>query len=199
MIFKYFKNSLSDHMVGCRTTFLNRFDHLDGYRGLLTKVSGFLSAEETVVNRFDHLDGYRGLLAIFVVITHCVWDFELTGDYRVMQMYGYLIGVTGFFGLSAFLLTYRLLKDFNEAQSNIDAVIIVAKYFLKRFFRIYITFLIYCTLIAFFPVFAGRPADTGKIGNWSQMAWKSLFTRSRYLFNFELISNKFDLNFISDF
>jgi len=77
MIFKYFKNSLSDHMVGCRTTFLNRFDHLDGYRGLLTKVSGFLSAEETVVNRFDHLDGYRGLLAIFVVITHCVWDFEL--------------------------------------------------------------------------------------------------------------------------
>ena len=60
---------------------------------------------------------------------------------------GYFVCVIGFFSLSSFLLTYRLFKDFKESRNTKEELFCTTKYCLRRFFRIYLSFVIFCALI----------------------------------------------------
>lgn len=50
--------------------------------------------------------------------------------------------LSGFFLLSSFLLTYRLIKEFHKPNSNLT--LIVLQYFIRRFLRIYVIFISFC-------------------------------------------------------
>lgn len=132
----------------------------------------FAKPESTAqVSRYDHLDGYRGYLAILVLLQHSCNDLKLEGDYKIFDSVGNFVGVSGFFALSSFLLTHRLLIEFEKATSMIDVGAIVIKYALKRFCRIYLAFVIYCTAIKFGPKIIG--------GDWGHSSWISLVSLNR--------------------
>lgn len=128
--------------------------------------------ENTVPNRFDHLDGYRGFLAILVVCQHSASQLHFPGDYHIFDSIGNFVGVSGFFALSSFLLTFRLLKDFaKSANSFLDSLVVVFKYATKRFFRIYIAFVLYVSMLQIDVKFFG--------GDWAYSSWYSLVTLQR--------------------
>jgi peptidoglycan/LPS O-acetylase OafA/YrhL len=60
---------------------------------------------------------------------------------------GYFVAVIGFFILSSFLLTYNLFKDFKESRNGKEEFFCTIKYILRRFFRIYLSFVVFCALI----------------------------------------------------
>jgi peptidoglycan/LPS O-acetylase OafA/YrhL len=86
------------------------------------------------------LDGYRGFLANVVVLHHMAQLIN-RGDIGLFRELGYFVGVSGFFVLSSFLLTTRLIIDFSNAQSLVIYVIRVVQYLIRRFFRIYLVFI----------------------------------------------------------
>lgn len=91
-------------------------------------------------NRFDFLDAYRGSLALIVVIAHSQNGIDcpfLTSILHLSQKYS----ISGFFLLSSFLLTYRLLKDFHKPNSSI--LLCIIQYFIRRFFRVYLLFALF--------------------------------------------------------
>jgi len=56
--------------------------------------------------------------------------------------------VTGFFILSSFLLTHNLINQVSKSANTFRSVqLIILKYFIRRFFRIYLPFFFVCTLI----------------------------------------------------
>ncbi len=55
--------------------------------------------------------------------------------------------MTGFFILSSFLLTFRLVKEFSKCSTFKSVQLAVLKYFIRRFFRIYLPFFFVCSLI----------------------------------------------------
>jgi len=56
--------------------------------------------------------------------------------------------VTGFFILSSFLLTHNLINQVSKSTNTFRSVqLIILKYFIRRFFRIYLPFFFVCTLI----------------------------------------------------
>ncbi|CAF1051876.1 unnamed protein product [Brachionus calyciflorus] len=75
---------------------------------------------------FDFLTGFRGLLALLVLLHHASYDLKLKGDYELFKGIGYYVGVIGFFVLSSFLLTHRLIIDLEMSFSlkNISNVIL---------------------------------------------------------------------------
>lgn len=83
----------------------------------------------------------KGSLAIVCALSHLVNQkkcelFDTTFGYS--QTYG----IAGFFMLSAFLLTYRLLEDFHKATNPRQCLLFILKYFIRRFCRIYVTYII---------------------------------------------------------
>jgi peptidoglycan/LPS O-acetylase OafA/YrhL len=105
----------------------------------------------TEQNKLDFVDGYRGYLAGLVYLDHLFWTYgpgtPTYGEYEVIKGTGPRIAVPGFFVLSAFLLTHRLLVDLEKAQNNQSYLLVVSKYFIRRFFRIYLVFAIFWTLV----------------------------------------------------
>ena len=110
----------------------------------------FLASEIEGKNRFELLDGFRGILAISVVLQHNAqhrWS-KSPGEYRIFLDVGSNFGVISFFLLSAFLLTYKLLANFNNSQSGfMNNFKIFSKYIIRRFFRIYIPYFILCCFL----------------------------------------------------
>ena len=118
----------------------------------------------------EFLDGLRGSFALWVILHHCTDYFDLKGDYKIFVMLGLFIGVFGFFLLSAFLLTYRLFYELNQTDDIgwSEILLIVKKYFVRRFFRIYIPFVIFTSMIHFV---------SRKIGGWAgHSSWFSMVT-----------------------
>lgn len=113
------------------------------------------SKKETI--RFDYLDGYRGSLTIVVAISHKISDFhELSDIWKSISGYSLTYGVSGFFMLSAYLLTYRLLKELESAEKitkrkSFSISIIIFKYFIRRFFRIYLVYLLFIFAVKYGP------------------------------------------------
>ena len=72
-------------------------------------------------------------------------------------MTGYYIGVVGFFILSSYLLTYRMLNQLNASAKCLTEIqLIISKYFIRRIFRIYFPFVIMVSLVKFVsPKFGG--------------------------------------------
>jgi peptidoglycan/LPS O-acetylase OafA/YrhL len=108
----------------------------------------------------DFLDGYRGFLANTVLLAHTGQQLGLGMISPTMQPVlnkaSYHFAVMGFFVLSAFLLTYRLMIDLYNAKSAQACIIKIAQYAMRRFFRIYLVFAIIWTLIHLCPfVFSG--------------------------------------------
>ena len=81
----------------------------------LSSTYSFLFSSDAATGTFEFLDGFRGALALWVLIHH----LELRGDLKYFYLTGYYIGVVGFFILSSFLLTYRLLCQFNEKDNDL--------------------------------------------------------------------------------
>lgn len=98
--------------------------------------------------RFEFLDGYRGSLALLITIAHAKYnDHEQT--LNLFSSYTQIYSVAGFFMLSAFLLTYRLLRAFDdEAITTINynnnrpkrLLLAILHYLVRRFFRICIAY-----------------------------------------------------------
>ena len=109
-------------------------------------------------SRFDYLDGYRGSLAIVVAISHKIIGMkDLSEVWKSTRGYSLTYGVAGFFMLSAFLLTFRLLEELNNVVENKPRrnriILIITKYFIRRFFRIYLVYFMFIIVIKFGPRF----------------------------------------------
>jgi len=97
--------------------------------------------------QFEFLNGVRGFLAITVLMHHIAYDSHLPSDYGIFRDMGYYMGVIGFFILSSFLLTHRMLHDLDKSTSLKHTTLIVTQYFIRRFFRIYVPYFVFCTLL----------------------------------------------------
>ena len=108
-------------------------------------------------NKFEYLDGYRGSLAIIVAISHKrIGMNNLSDIWKSTIGYSLTYGVSGFFMLSAFLLTYRLLEELNNSENQPKRgriILIIVKYFIRRFFRIYLVYFIFIIVIKCSPRF----------------------------------------------
>jgi peptidoglycan/LPS O-acetylase OafA/YrhL len=77
--------------------------------------------------------------------------------------YSHAFAVNGFFILSSFLLTYRLLEDYSKGEdeeeertTTIHHLLRVSlKFFIRRFFRVYLPYALFCTLVTVSPEYAG--------------------------------------------
>ena len=74
-------------------------------------------------------------MALSVLVTHAGID-----QYKFAH--GQYFGVICFFLLSSFLLTYQMLHQFTEKQNVSDVFKSIAAYFIRRFFRIYVPYVI---------------------------------------------------------
>ena len=91
--------------------------------------------------RFDYFDSFRGILCLSVMIFHL--------GLETYTLHGFHFGVIGFFVLSAFLLTYRLIKQYESANSILTILKLTVNYAIMRFFRIYIPYIIYFTIFKY--------------------------------------------------
>ena len=101
-------------------------------------------------SKFQHLDSLRGLLCLYVVLIHA--GQMLPVQSMLLKKYfekTLVFAVPGFFLLSAFLLTYRLLLElFNYKLTEFKPIAkLLAKYAIRRFFRIYPLLFIFIVFI----------------------------------------------------
>lgn len=108
--------------------------------------------------RFDFLDGYRGTLALIVVIAHAKKHRECEIVNFIVDI-SRTVAVDGFFVLSSFLLTHRLLTQFDKLDKSKsgfkEKTLIILQYLIRRFFRIYLVFVLYATSLKFGPKLIG--------------------------------------------
>jgi len=101
-------------------------------------------------SKFQHLDSLRGLLCLNVVLIHAGQLLSVQST-LLKQYFNKTLdfAVPGFFLLSAFLLTYRLLLElFNYKLTEFKSIIkLLAKYAIRRFFRIYPLLFIFIVFI----------------------------------------------------
>lgn len=106
--------------------------------------------------KFEYLDGYRGSLALIVAVSH----FLSAPTCEILNLtigYSLTYSVAGFFMLSAFLLTYRLLEDldrvdFNNNSSSYGLMFLhICKYSIRRFFRIYLVYFLFVLALKIGP------------------------------------------------
>ena len=90
--------------------------------------------------QFTYLNGFRGTLVLWVLMQHIVDFFVLEHDYTFFRGLGTFLGVPGFFILSSFLLTNILLREIEPLKDKRFVSVVFIKYFIKRFFRIYLPF-----------------------------------------------------------
>lgn len=101
---------------------------------------------------FEYLDGYRGLLALIVACAHTIHYSAKSELVNFLNIISQSVGVYGFFVLSSFLLTYRLLKELENTKSISRSIL---DYLFRRFFRVYLPFFIYATSVKFGPKIIG--------------------------------------------
>ena len=104
---------------------------------------------------FNFLDAYRGLMALIVVVTHSSQvlrgSTQLTSYIHIMQILVANCGLSGFFLLSSFLLTYRLYSELHTLPFSRDSASVIGRYFIRRFMRIYVPFCVFLTLGRILP------------------------------------------------
>ena len=128
------------------------------------------------IAHFEFLDSFRGLMAIIICIAHIQKDLGNTNKDDLMdtaQKLATPLSLPGFFILSSFLLTYRLMSEVSNIKGPVFSkklVLILAKYFIRRFFRIYVVLFIYCTIWTLTPRFY-----EGKLRDMMLPAWASWY------------------------
>lgn len=85
--------------------------------------------------------------------------------------------VNGFFILSSFLLTYRLLNDFSRSMpfSIKHLTLTTLKFLIRRFFRVYMPFFVLSTAVTMSPKYLG--------GGWPYKPWWEMITLKNVGFN----------------
>ena len=80
----------------------------------------------------------------------------MSGEYNIFKWTGTYVGVVGFFLLSAFLLTYRLLHFYATIPNDASWAVwwlhvfrITFRFFIGRFFRVYMPYMVYVTLVKY--------------------------------------------------
>ena len=81
----------------------------------------------------------------------------MSGEYNIFKWTGTYVGVVGFFLLSAFLLTYRLLHMYTTLIPSdsswkvwwLHVFRITVRFFIGRFFRVYMPYMVYMTLVKY--------------------------------------------------
>ena len=113
------------------------------------KVNSNSSSED---KRFKFLDGYRGSLAIIVIVAHSTTFLDTKCQLiRMLASGAQRYSMSGFFVLSAFLLTHRLLDEFERAEGQRHLLLITLKYATRRFCRIYVVFVLAAVLSKYGP------------------------------------------------
>jgi len=112
--------------------------------------------------RFIFLDSFRGICALVVMLIHTnggtrqiktngllsKHDNMFDSILGFSMNYSHSFAVNGFFILSSFLLTYRLIIDYSKANTLVHNILMTTfKFFIRRFFRIYIPVVFFCTLV----------------------------------------------------
>ncbi len=82
----------------------------------MSKNINLLISREKIQEKIDFLDGFRGTLAIWVLMMHSTSILNINKYFHGTGAY---IGVPCFFILSSFLLTYRLLNQFNPKKRTL--------------------------------------------------------------------------------
>jgi peptidoglycan/LPS O-acetylase OafA/YrhL len=122
--------------------------------------------------KWSFLNGYRGFLAIYVALAHSGGDILAFPVKSVA-----VIAVSGFFVLSAFLLTYRLLKDLSKPTAGFnECACHLTKYTIRRFFRIYVVFIVFLLMNKYVPSFLDVWGSSFKIRD---EPWLMLLTLQR--------------------
>ena len=132
------------------------------------------SAHKKRLSHFLFLDSFRGLMAIIICIAHIQKYLGNPNPDDILstaQRLATPLALPGFFILSSFLLTYRLLSDMSHSKSSLFSfqfILILIKYFIRRFFRIYVVFFVYCSISCMLPRFY-----EGKMRDAMMPAWAS--------------------------
>ncbi len=95
-----------------------------------------------VTEYFKGLNGIRAIAAVGVMISHTFQELHHFGFKRVGSLQFGGVGVTIFFTLSGFLITYLLLKE-KEKYQNIS----IKKFYLRRILRIWPLYFFYIFLV----------------------------------------------------
>lgn len=120
------------------------------------------------ISKFYFLDSFRGFLAFTVALSH--FGSQADKMWTTFVMFGPNVGIFGFFVLSSFLLTYRLLLEFvalfhisdKNIYSKIKLLIAcVIKYTIRRVFRIYPMFIFIFILVKYGPSYGVYPFTRG--------------------------------------
>ena len=120
---------------------------------------------------FEYFDSFRGILCISVILFH--------DGLSLQTLDGFNFGVMGFFILSSFLLTYRLLKQYENVGMKLKMIVqITINYIITRLFRIYLPFLVYCYINKYY---IGDKEITKKNDTMYSMATLTYWPRSTHL------------------
>ena len=124
------------------------------------------------LSHFLFLDSFRGLMAIIICIAHVqkyLGNPNPDDILNAAQRLATPLALPGFFILSSFLLTYRLITEMSNCDTSIMSLnfqLILMKYFIRRFFRIYVVFVVYCSISSALPRFY-----EGKMRDAMMPAW----------------------------
>ncbi len=98
--------------------------------------------------RFQSLDGFRGTLVLSVVLEHLTVFRQVVEKDNIFTSLGTYYGVSSFFVLSAFLLTYKVFSLMNETNGSLKEIgKITINYIIRRFFRIYVPYFFFITVL----------------------------------------------------
>lgn len=97
---------------------------------------------------FSGLNGIRALCAIGVIVSHCFQAFHNFGLPKAETLQFASLGVTVFFTLSGFLITYLLLSE-KEATETVS----LRKFYLRRVFRIWPLYFFYIAATILVTIF----------------------------------------------
>lgn len=123
-----------------------------------------LSTAKTLRNtRNEFLDAYRGSLVLVALFSHLHFH-KNSNIVKIAHIYEYTYSTCGFLSLASFLLTYDLIVDLHKtAQSLTQSLLQCLKYFIRRFFRVY---LFYAAAYSLYLAVIGNE-DTKS--SWSQV------------------------------
>ena len=144
-----------EHAVKVLKTSKKNVTNLFNYTDSSLLASDSSSSKPENNKRFDFLDGYRGSLALVVVVIHSRIHLKCE-LLNLLKGYSQSYSIAGFFMLSAFLLTYRLLKDFTKADRNPKQYLLhILNYIIRRFIRIYIYYVLFYAAAKYGPDWVG--------------------------------------------
>lgn len=108
--------------------------------------------DQPVVSRLAYLDGIRGLSCIFVLVRHIVQEKNGWCADSVWTSLGGDLSLSGFYVLSAYLLTLTLMKHLDKCQTFEAYVRQMVVYSIKRVLRVYPMYVAICVLVQYLPI-----------------------------------------------